>query len=508
MKKIVVILIVIALAFQVIAVQADPLTTPRVYIPLVSRQGSNTTTLSGQILDRNNQPAAGVAVVDQDGRTAYTGLDGRYTLSDVPVGDYSLAPAGNGMVFSPPVVNIHATAPVTGLDFLAIPPCVEGLSNGDFENSAAIAWELPVTTYPAKYSTVQFHGGAQSVRTGIVNTAGVNVFSYSSVRRTKNNVVNKLVNIPADSASATLRLWVFPISTEVLETALPPLPEGPTFGEAPLASDVQYVVVLDKDNNYLETLFWMRKDTQSWRLLKFELDRYIGKTINIEVGTYNDGGGGVTAMYVDDESLEICPPSTVTPTPTPVPAPSATPAPTPLPGACPELVLNGGFETKTDWIIPITEFSAGYSDEQAHTGLNSMRTGIVHASHNRFSYSDAGQEVTVPNGISSATLSFWVYSRSTEVSDLIILPEIPATMVLGAEALTGDVQYALILNKFGTWIDTALWRHSNAQSWQQFSFDMTSYKGDTIRVQFGTFNDGIGGVTVQYVDDVSLQACP
>jgi hypothetical protein len=267
-------------------------------------------------------------------------------------------------------------------------------------------------------------------------------------------------------------------------------------------------VVLDENNNYLETLFWMRKDTQSWRLLKFELDRYIGETINIEVGTYNDGAGGVTAMYVDDESLEICPPSAVTPTPTPVPGPTATPVPTPLPGACPELVLNGGFETKTDWIIPITEFSAGYSDEQAHTGVRSMRNGIVHASHNRFSYSDAGQDVTIPKGISSATLSFWVYSRSTEVSDLIILPEIPATMVLGAEALTGDVQYALILDEFGTWIDTALWRHSNARSWQQFSFDLTGYKGDTIRVQFGTFNDGIGGVTVQYVDDVSVQACP
>jgi hypothetical protein len=502
MKKIVAILIVFALAFQVIAVQADPSTTPKVWFPLISRQGLNTTTLSGQILDTSGKPAAGVAVVDQDGRTVYAGSDGRYTFSDVPLGDYSLAPVGNGLVFSPPVVDIHATAPVTGLDFLAIPPCSEGLTNGDFENSAAIAWERPVTTYRAEYSTEQFHGGAQSVRTGIVK-ARDNTYSYSSVRRT----LNKVVEIPDDSASATLRLWVYPVSTEALDTPLPSIPEGPTFGEALLASDVQYVVVLDENNNYLETLFWMRKDTQSWRLLKFELDRYIGETINIEVGTYNDGAGGVTAMYVDDESLEICPPSAVTPTPTPVPGPTATPVPTPLPGACPELVVNGGFETKTDWIIPITEFSAGYSDEQAHTGVRSMRTGIVHASHNRFSYSDAGQEVTIPTGIISATLSFWVYSRSTEVTELFV-QELPATMVLGAESLTGDVQYALILNKFGTWIDTALWRHSNAQSWQQFSFNMTSFEGKKVRIQFGTFNDGVGGVTVQYIDDVSVQACP
>jgi hypothetical protein len=137
-----------------------------------------------------------------------------------------------------------------------------------------------------------------------------------------------------------------------------------------------------------------------------------------------------------------------------------------------------------------------------------MRTGIVHASHNRFSYSDAGQDVKIPKSISSATLSFWIYTRSTELTEALSQPEIPATMVLGAEALTGDVQYALILDQYGTWIDTAFWDHKNARSWQQYTFDLTGYKGDTIRIQFGTYNDGIGGVTVMYVDDVSVQVCP
>jgi len=33
-------------------------------------------------------------------------------------------------------------------------------------------------------------------------------------------------------------------------------------------------------------------------------------------------------------------------------------------------------------------------------------------------------------------------------------------------------------------------------------------EGKTIKIQFGTYNDGLGGVSSMYVDDVSLQMCP
>ncbi len=497
MKKFIVFLVVFALALQVVAVQADPLTVPQIYIPLVSR-GVSYATLSGRILDTNGQPVAGVAVVDQDGRTAYTGADGRYTLANEPLGYYSLAPSAEDLVFSPAVVTGQTAGEVGGLDFQAVPPCGEGFLNKTFEHRQG--WDIPITTWPADYSTAQAHSELQSMRTGIEKSAD-NRYSYSSARQK--------VEIPSSSASATLRLWIYPVSTEVVNTAraLPALPtEGKAFGEAALASDVQYVVVLDENFVVVKTLYWNRKDTQAWRLLEFNLNRYIGEKIWIEFGTYNDGFDGVTAMYVDDASLEYCPTSA---TPTPTPAPTATPSATVVPGTCTEKIGNPSFEASSDWIIPITEFTAGYSDEQAHTGVRSMRTGIVHASHNRFSYSDAGQEFKIPNSVSSATLSFWIYTRSTELTSALAKPEIPATMVLGAESLTGgDVQYALILDEFGTWIDTAFWNHKNARQWQQYTFDLSAYEGERIRVQFGTFNDGIGGVTVMYVDDVSVQVCP
>jgi hypothetical protein len=33
---------------------------------------------------------------------------------------------------------------------------------------------------------------------------------------------------------------------------------------------------------------------------------HAGKTVKVHFGAYNDGWDGVTAMYVDDVSLEIC----------------------------------------------------------------------------------------------------------------------------------------------------------------------------------------------------------
>jgi hypothetical protein len=73
--------------------------------------------------------------------------------------------------------------------------------------------------------------------------------------------------------------------------------------------------------------------------------------------------------------------------------------------------------------------------------------------------------------------------------------------------MASDVQYVLILDHYGNWIDTLLWQRSDAQSWRHHTFDLDDYAGDTIRIQFGTYNTGWGGVTSMYVDDVFLEVC-
>jgi len=90
----------------------------------------------------------------------------------------------------------------------------------------------------------------------------------------------------------------------------------------------------------------------------------------------------------------------------------------------------------------------------------------------------------------------------------LALADRPTATLLSSQALSGDVQYVLILDWYGNWIDTLLWQRKDTQAWALHSFDLSRYAGDYVRVQFGTYNDGWGGVTAMYVDDASLQVCP
>jgi hypothetical protein len=74
--------------------------------------------------------------------------------------------------------------------------------------------------------------------------------------------------------------------------------------------------------------------------------------------------------------------------------------------------------------------------------------------------------------------------------------------------LAGDVQYILILNQYGYWIDTLYWDRSDEGGWVYHEFDLSAYAGWVISVQFGTYNDGYNGVTAMYVDDATLGICP
>jgi len=175
-------------------------------------------------------------------------------------------------------------------------PCAEGIANGGFENDGD--WVIPDTEYPAAYTTVVTRSGNRSMRVGIVEPAD-NRMSYSSARQT--------VTIPTDTVSVTLRFWLYPVSGEPsADLALPAHPLAATIQEAALASDRQYVIVLDEYGQWINTLVWQRTNDQQWTFHEFDLKQYAGRTIKLQFGAYNDGWSGVTGMYVDDVSLEIC----------------------------------------------------------------------------------------------------------------------------------------------------------------------------------------------------------
>ena len=202
------------------------------------------------------------------------------------------------------------------------------------------------------------------------------------------------------------------------------------------------------------------------------------------------------------------PASTPTPdTPTPTTTATATPAFTPPPEVCDERIVNGGFEFDGDWEIPSTGYPAAYTTEIAHSSNRSMRVGIVEPSDNRTSYSSARQLVTIPAEAISATLRFWLYPMSGEPATLG-LPAPPLANTLQATALSGDAQYVLVLDEYGRRIDTLLWQRTNDRQWTLYQFDLMPCAGQTIKLHFGVYNDGWGGVTAIYLDDVSLEVCP
>lgn len=175
---------------------------------------------------------------------------------------------------------------------------------------------------------------------------------------------------------------------------------------------------------------------------------------------------------------------------------------------CSQLIINGDMEQDLAWIKPATPATAAYSTSQAHSGERSIRIGII-SGQNREAYSSAYQQLTIPASTITATLTFWLYPVS---SGTLSLPDASAVLEGVSTGqppgiLTNDAQYALIRDQNDKPLRTLLWTRRNSQTWEQYSFDLSDYIGQTIRVVFGVYNNGTGGITGMYLDDVSLDAC-
>jgi hypothetical protein len=75
-----------------------------------------------------------------------------------------------------------------------------------------------------------------------------------------------------------------------------------------MPGDVQYMLIMDYNYNIIRTPIWQLSNNQTWgSQLQFDLSNYASWTILLQWGTYNDGYNGITAMYVDDVTLQACP---------------------------------------------------------------------------------------------------------------------------------------------------------------------------------------------------------
>jgi hypothetical protein len=458
----------------------------KVYLARVGR--SSTYTVSGRVTDSQGNPLQGVTITSDSGLTTTTNSKGSYSLEGLWTGPNALTAAGTNLLFDPAVQELNVTKNIGGVNFTGS-PVTELIVNGGFENNSG--WVIPVTEYKAGYSLTQAHSGSRSMRTGIVASAD-NRYSYSST--------SQAITIPSNATTARLYIWLFPQTTEAMTALSAEFQAGekPNFSEATESSDAQYVLILDQNGNVLETLIWMRSDNRYWTQHQFNLTRWAGRTIQVHIGTYNDGKGGVTALYADDVSVQV------------------TSDTTPPPQVCANALSNSGFESNTAWNIPITAYTAGYSTVRFKNGARSMRTGIVNVADNRYAYSDAWQYATIPSNAVNARLKMWYYPISGEVAALgnglveATPPPLPKARTLEEfydTVNSEDAQYVLVLDTNGYILDYLLWFKSNAQAWKYIEVDMLKYKGKTIRLQFGTYNDGKDGVSALYVDDMFVDYC-
>ncbi|MBN2549427.1 MAG: hypothetical protein JXB15_09740 [Anaerolineales bacterium] len=272
------------------------------HLPLIIKNPppAVTYTVCGQVVDNYGSPLVGVLVCSNTGRCATTNISGNYVIDQLPAGQYVITPSLAGYSFSPVNRTIDVPAVSCGVDFVgtSTSACANIIGNPGFEGNGY--WEFPATEYTAAYSTAQANTGDWSARTGIVNPYH-NRFSYSSTRQ--------LVYIPANAYVAYLTFYTYPIGDPYLASnVIPKMPEflDPFDETGILSGDVQYVLVVDYYGNVLRTLIWRLRDAQKWQFSEFNLLQFAGDWIYLHFGTYNDGYGGVSALYVDDVSLEVC----------------------------------------------------------------------------------------------------------------------------------------------------------------------------------------------------------
>lgn len=350
------------------------------------------------------------------------------------------------------------------------PNCSEGAANGDMEGIDG--W---TSSGLSAYSSDQAHSGQRSMRIGIVSGANSRVYSSAS----------QFVAIPAAATSATLSFWYYPLSGD-------------------LSGDLQ-LARLYENGNVVASIMREPSDARQWQYKQYDLTPFAGRTIQLYFGVYNDGQSGATAMYLDDVSALICAPQLASPTPTWTRTPSATPtrtltptqtrtaAPslTPTVGptrapTCLEQAANASFEVDGGWEIPFTARPAEYTNLKAHSGGRSLALGITEGNNVR-SYSSARQLFDLPADATQITLAFWYLPLS--------------------EDEVHDRQYVLILDEQNNTLETLMWVGKNDGLWLSRAHSLTGYAGRRIKLHFGVYNDGQGGITAMYLDDVSVQVC-
>jgi hypothetical protein len=479
-----------------------------VYLPLVVRTGT-TYDVTGQIKDAQDNPVAGVTVKDSAGHSAVTDANGQYQMK-AAAGSQELSASKTGFNFLPSSVQVTINQNLSGQDFTAVAACANVIPNPSFE-TVPFYWN-PISGnangYTPYYTSENAATGLYSGFTGIRDYQP-NLVSWSRWRTHE-------ISIPTGVLSATLTLAMWPKSTESIlfkagttkdvnlaEESLELPPTGfdtESSNVPPIAGDGQYAAVIDRyTNEVLQWLFWVRKNDQAWITnTPISLAAWAGKTIKLEIGTYNDGYGGVSSAFFDDINVSICTGTIGVLT-------------------CSNVLLNSNMEGAGGWLALPAVIPSDYSTSFYYSPVRSVKNGVDPLSvyplpYGTWQTSEFYQPVTIPATAYTARLRALLLPRSNQY----YYDARPETLqadtseAYDPKALAAsEAQYGFVMDSTGLVSQKMLfkWYAYNSAYWLYREFDLASYRGTTISVLFGAANDGWGGNTALYVDDVTLEVC-
>jgi hypothetical protein len=151
-----------------------------------------------------------------------------------------------------------------------------------------------------------------------------------------------------------------------------------------------------------------------------------------------------------------------------------------------QLLVNGGFESGTGSWTAASGVITSSASEAAHAGSWKAWLDGYGAAHTDTLY----QQVAIPAAATSVSLSFWLRVDSSETSTTTAYDTLKAQVRSSSSGA--------ILATLATYSNL-----DKGASFVQKNFDLTAYKGQTVRIYF----EGIEGSTVQtsfIIDDVSL----
>jgi hypothetical protein len=148
-------------------------------------------------------------------------------------------------------------------------------------------------------------------------------------------------------------------------------------------------------------------------------------------------------------------------------------------------IVNGDFESGTfsGWTVGGNAPTPVVSTTQAHSPTHSALLGYTSSFGEPLGDSWIQQQLTVP--ASGGTLSFWVWEFTTD-------------------SVVYDWQTCEIRNTSGATLATLFKEAGNGRVWQQRTFSLASWAGQTVVLWCNVHEDGFGDQTYMYMDDFAV----